>query len=187
MIKLGGAGKYADGQDATVMPDKAQNPGKKTFEDIDGIEWLAGANGEDWIIIHEDGGNQFGERKFLAKVGSPMEYFFVAMSGGAKSSRVLAGVSGVEGVFKGPDAHEFSGATDLSGLLAKDAGGNFLLSAGDTTGKRRELEARTAINDKYIVVSLQAHTNWGGWTESFHPDAAGQILLYKPKLPVATR
>jgi len=184
-IVLGGAGQYADGQNAKVMPDQGQNPGIGTFEDVDGMEWIAAANNEDFFVIHEDGGNVFGERKFLARVGTPMKYYFVAMSGGEKNSRQLAGVSAVEGVMKSPSAHEFSGATDISALLAKDASGNFRLAVGDATGAQRTLDAQIPINEKSIVVSLQAHSNWGGWTESFNPDAAGQILLYKPAVPAS--
>jgi len=185
MIELGGAGLYADGQNATVNPDSGQNPGKETFEDIDAVEWIAAQGGEDYIVIHEDSGNDFGERKFLAKVGVPMTYYFVAMSGGSKNSRQLAMVSAVEGVMKSPNSHEFSGATDLSALLAKNGDGTFQLSPGDTTGAQRSIEAEVPINEKSLVVSLQAHSNYGGWTTSFHPDAAGQILLYKPEVPVA--
>mmetsp|Transcript_68153 Transcript_68153/g.205846 ORF Transcript_68153/g.205846 Transcript_68153/m.205846 type:complete len:858 (-) Transcript_68153:341-2914(-) len=183
MIELGGAGMYADGQNATVMPDRGQNPGKATFEDIDGLEWIAAKDGEDFVVIHEDGGNDFGERKFLGKVGTPMKYYFVAMSGGNMNSRELARVSAVEGVLRNPSTHEFSGATDLSGLLAKNTDGSFKLSPGDGAGTKRSLDAQVPVNQKDIVVTLQAHSNWGGWTESFSPDAVGQILLYRPALP----
>eukprot|EP00931_Biecheleriopsis_adriatica_P032894 TRINITY_DN1913_c0_g1_i4.p1 TRINITY_DN1913_c0_g1~~TRINITY_DN1913_c0_g1_i4.p1 ORF type:complete len:756 (-),score=155.51 TRINITY_DN1913_c0_g1_i4:94-2361(-) len=181
-VILNGKGQYADGQDARYMPDKGQNPGKSTFEDIDAVEWIAAKGGEDYIIIHEDGGNDFGERKFLAKVATPMQYYFVAMSGGPLNSRQKAGVSAVAGSFKAAASHEFSGATDLSGMLAKDSLGNFRLPAGDVSGLRRQLEAETAIDDKIFSVSLQAHSQWGGWTESFNSDATGQILVYKPDL-----
>lgn len=134
-------------------------------------------------MIHEDGGNDFGERKFLAKLGAPMKYYFVAMSGGSENSRQKANVSAVEAVFRNPASHEFSGATDISGLLAKNGDGSFKLSPGDVTGMKRTIDAQVAINDKNIIVTLQAHSNWGGWTESFNPDAVGQILLYKPLLP----
>eukprot|EP00429_Kryptoperidinium_foliaceum_P046422 CAMPEP_0176105052 /NCGR_PEP_ID=MMETSP0120_2-20121206/52715_1 /TAXON_ID=160619 /ORGANISM="Kryptoperidinium foliaceum, Strain CCMP 1326" /LENGTH=759 /DNA_ID=CAMNT_0017439163 /DNA_START=525 /DNA_END=2802 /DNA_ORIENTATION=+ len=174
MIDLGGAGQYADGQTAVVNPDQGQNPGKKTFEDVDGLEWLAAAGGEDYVVIHEDSGNDFGERKFL----TPMKYYFVAMSGGTKNSRSLAKVSGVAGVMKSPNSHEFSGATDLSGLLARDASGAFRLAAGPQNGMGRKLAMEVPVGNKDIVVSLQAHSNWGGWTESFHSDAVGQLYIH---------
>merc|ERR1712113_1336563 len=120
--------------------------------------WIAAKDG-DYITIHEDGGNDFGERKFLAKVGTPMEYYFVAMSGGEKNSRVLAGVSGVAGSFAKAAGHEFSGATDLSGMLAKDALGNFLLSVDDATGARRKLEATIPIDEKSLLSVFKLTAN----------------------------
>lgn len=181
LVKLNGKGQYADGQDARYMPDKGQNPGKSTFEDVDAVEWVAAKDG-DYVVIHEDGGNDFGERKFLGKVGNPMQYYFVAMSGGPLNSRQKKGVSGVAGSFKAAASHEFSGATDLSGMLGKDNMKKFRLPAGDVTGLRRQIEAETAIDDKIFTISLQAHSQWGGWTESFYPDATGQIFAYKPAL-----
>ena len=147
------------------------------------MEWIAAANGEDYFVIHEDGGNLYGERKFLAKVGVPMKYFFVAQSGGSQNTRELASVSSVAGVHGRATSHEFSGAFDLSGLLRKDAAGNFELTVGDVTGKKRVLEAATPINEKIIAVNLQAHSNNAGWADTFKTDRVAQVLAYKPKVP----
>jgi len=188
LIELGGAGKLAspasdNGIDAKKMCDNSDGVTcKDTFEDIDAIDWFAASGGEDWIAIHEDGKNRYGERFLMGKVATPMKYYFVAQSGGSLNSRVKAGVGAVEGVFKSGTGHEFSGSTDLSGLLAKNADGSFKVSANDATGAMRTAAASVALNEKVFSVSLQAHTNWGGWTESFHPDAAGQVLIYKPAI-----
>ena len=147
------------------------------------MEWIAAANGEDYFVIHEDGGNWYGERKFLAKVGVPMKYYFVAQSGGRANTRELAGVSSVAGVNAGAGSHEFSGAFDLSGLLRKDASGNFELLVGDVTGKKRQLEAATPINEKTIAVNLQAHSNKAGIAATFGADRVAQVLAYKPLVP----
>jgi len=181
LIELGGAGLRADGNNQTMMHDRSRD--KTTFEDVDGMEWIAAANGEDYFVIHEDGGNLYGERKFLAKVGVPMKYFFVAQSGGSQNTRELASVSSVAGVHGRATSHEFSGAFDLSGLLRKDAAGNFELTVGDVTGKKRVLEAATPINEKIIAVNLQAHSNNAGWADTFKTDRVAQVLAYKPKVP----
>ena len=152
-------------------------------KDVDGMEWIAAADGQDYFIIHEDGGNWYGERKFLAKVGIPMKYYFVAQSGGRANTRELAGVSSVAGVHGGAGSHEFSGAFDLSGLLRQDASGNFALPVKDVTGKKRELEAATPINEKTIAVNLQAHTNRAGFAVTFGSDRVSQVLAYRPRLP----
>ncbi|OLQ13327.1 Splicing factor U2af small subunit B [Symbiodinium microadriaticum] len=177
LIELGGAGIRADGNNQKMMRDSSRD--KSTFEDVDGMEWIAAADGQDYFIIHEDGGNWYGERKFLAKVGIPMKYYFVAQSGGRANTRELAGVSSVAGVHGGAGSHEFSGAFDLSGLLRKDASGNFALPVKDVTGKKRELEAATPINEKTIAVNLQAHTNRAGFAVTFGSDRVSQDLLFR--------
>ena len=71
---------------------------------------------------------------------------------------------------------------DFSGLLATDAWGNFVCSAGD--GKcKRAAEATVPINDKMIVLGLQAHNHWGGLISYFNADRGGQAYAYKPELP----
>ena len=81
----------------------------KRFEDIDAIEWMAAAKDEDYVIIHEDSGQLYGERKFLAKMESPIKYYFSAMSGGKKNTRQLAKIGAVKNSVSGPNGHEFSG------------------------------------------------------------------------------
>ena len=75
-IVLGGKGQRADGNDQTMMYDGTD---KSTFEDIDGLEWFAAADG-DFIVIQEDGGNHFGERTFMYKLppaGVKPTYYFL--------------------------------------------------------------------------------------------------------------
>eukprot|EP00965_Chrysotila_dentata_P221149 6192222-Pleurochrysis_carterae.AAC.1 len=77
-INLGGKGLRADGGDQTEMCDGASidaetgvvNPGncKATFEDIDGLEWFASSDSDyGYLLIQEDGGNDFGERTFISE------------------------------------------------------------------------------------------------------------------------
>merc|ERR1712167_244917 len=82
-------------------------------------------NADGYLIIQEDGGNAYGERSFITKVNTaaPMEYNFIAHSGGKSNSRSgLSQVSVPAGVHWGPNAHEFSGAIDFSALVAKSGG-----------------------------------------------------------------
>ena len=116
------------------------------------MEWIAAANGQDYFIIHEDGGNWYGERKFLAQVGISMRYYFVAQSGGRANTRELAGVSSVAGVNGGAGPHEFSG------LLRKDASGNFELPVREGRD-RKEAPARGRHAHRKDHRCLQAHSN----------------------------
>jgi hypothetical protein len=173
-IVLHGKGVRADGGLQTHMND---GKNKETFEDIDGLEWIAAAGGKDYIIIQEDGGNQFGERTFLAEIppsGVKPTYAFIAQAGGAQNTRTGAKnkVSVPAGTWSRATASEFSGVADLSGILQASTG---------LGGKaRRDADAAVAIEDKYIAFGLQQHSQGGGIIDDFRVDRGGQILIWKP-------
>jgi hypothetical protein len=195
-IQLGGKGMSANGNDARRFVDSssaaAAGPGggKVTFEDIDGIEWIAAAGTTDgYIVIQEDGGNYFGERTFITKVSmtGPLTYYFIAQSGGRMNTRMLANV-GVpartnDGLWAS-SAHEFSGVIDLSGMLQRDASGNFVASAGVGATKRMA-ERMIPINNKTIAFGLQAHQLTAGIVRAMSGDRGGQLYAYKPNLPAS--
>jgi hypothetical protein len=194
-VKLGGKGKSANGNDQRYMVDSSSGAdagpggGKNTFEDIDGVEWIAAAGTTDgYIIIQEDGGNYFGERTFLSKVrtdGTPMSYYLIAMSGGRLNTRMLANVGVPAGTNDGnwaSSAHEFAGSMDLSGMLAKDASGNWRATAG-VGATKRQVERTIPINNKTIAFGLQAHQLTAGIVRAMSGDRGGQIYAYQPNLP----
>ena len=117
--------------------------------------------------------------------GTPMTYYFIAQSGGRLNTRMLANV-GVpamtnDGVWAS-SAHEFSGVIDLSGMLARDANGNFLATAG--VGYQTRLQERlTPINNKTIAMGLQAHQLSAGIVRAMSGDRGGQLYAYQPNIP----
>ena len=123
--------------------------------------------------------------------GIELNYYFVAMSGGASNTRAVEGV----GVPKGTtcydnydegyhtDGHEFSGVFDVSGLIAKDENGSFIVSSADTGVAKRATDREVGINDKYIVNVLQAHSLECGVVGAFNADQGGQWMIYKPDIP----
>jgi len=179
---VAGQGKRADGGDQTLMNDGND---KKTFEDIDGLEWIVAKGtstdkdetiGSDdvkhYFIIQEDGGNRFGERMFIARRPSgtaKADYHFVAQAGGAKNSRMLAGVSVPPRTFASAKASEFSGVADLSGVLTQATVGG---------AHRREAERKIDINDKTILIGLQQHSISAGVVSTFGQDRGGQVLAW---------
>ena len=174
-IDLGGKGKRADGNDQTMMRDSSAD--KNTFEDIDGLEWIAAADNKDYIIIQEDGGNKYGERMLIAELpaaGVMPEYKFIAQAGGDENTRTKAGVSVPAGTATTETARasEFSGVADLSGIL----------KSGTAVGgyARRQADATVAIEDKYIAVGLQHHSASRGVISDFNLDRGGQVYIYKP-------
>jgi hypothetical protein len=192
-IQLGGKGKYANGNDARYFINSAgvaagPGGGVPSFVAVDGFEWIAAAgttNG--YVIIQEDGGNRMGERTFIAKVrtdGTPLTYYFIAFAGGQFNTRNSARV-GVPALTNtgSPTAHEFSGLIDLSGMLARDASGNWIATAG-VGATKRVAERMVPINNKTIAMGLQSHNLVGGIINAMAGDRGGQVYAYKPQLPL---
>ena len=188
-IKLGGAGKMANGEEAYKVyhgknmtnPDIAE-----TFEDIDGLEVILTKNNQLHAIIQEDAGNWYGDRMFITSPlthdGTPITYYFVAMSGGKKNSRMTGGVGIPAGTADGDsaDAHEFSGIFDASPLLHKNSEGNFVMDSSDFGHRKNELAGKIKMNQKTILINLQAASMRKGLIEFFEADRGGQWLAYKP-------
>jgi hypothetical protein len=184
-IELGGKGQYVNG-DATMNYDNPDEP-RVTFEDIDGIEAYE-YDGQLYILMQEDSGNQYGERVFLAPIeheddGKELTYYLLAISGGALNTRIVAGVSIPFGTFGTGTSHEFSGSFDASSFFVKDADGEYVLSASGTGYDKRRADAMVPINEKSIVMNLQAHSFGGGILATFQLDRGGQIYLLRPNLP----
>ena len=191
-IELGGKFKYtddADGnrRDATRNWDSTDEDGKVTFEDIDGLEMIYTPTGMH-VVLQEDSGNRLGERCLISSPlehdddGKELTYYMVAVSGGSENTRMMEGVGIPAGANAGAGAHEFSGIFDLSGLLRKE-GGSFALSANEKGYRKREEDAQVELNDKYIILNLQASNFEAGAMKHFGADTGGQIMIYKPNLP----
>ena len=160
-VMLGGKGQHTEGRDATRNWDSTgmKDGGKVTFEDIDGFEIMEN-EGKLYAVIQEDSGSKLGERAMITSAleheadGQDLTYYFIAFSGGSSNSRIAAGVGipKATACHDGEDfktgAHEFSGAFDASGLIRKDASGNFVMKASDTGAVKREGDRLTPINDK---------------------------------------
>lgn len=153
------------------------------------MEWLASSDSQDgYLVLQEDSGNDFGERTFLTKIeiGSPMTYYFIAMSGGDDNTRMKNMVAVPAGSAGLPNTHEFSGVIDISGMLAKDASGKYIASAGNGRSKRMA-EAMVPIDEKMIVFGLQAHSINKGVIAALRGDRGGQVYAYKPSSEVQRR
>jgi len=187
-IQLGGKGKYANGNDARYNIQSSSNTAFASFRAVDGLEWIAAPGSTNgYVIIQEDSGNRMGERTFISKVrtdGVPMTYYFIAMAGGASNTRNIAKV-GVPALTNtvGGQGFEFSGLIDLSGMLARDASGNWIAIAG-VGATKRTADKLVPINNKTIAMGLQAHNLFSGILSAMAGDRGGQVYAYKPQLPL---
>jgi hypothetical protein len=184
-IQLGGKGKYANGNDARY---NIQSSGAiASFRAVDGLEWIAAAGSTNgYVIIQEDSGNKMGERTFISKVrtdGVPMTYYHIAMAGGDSNTRSIAKVGVPALTHRSATGYEFSGLIDLSGMLARDASGNWIATAG-VGATKRTADKLVPINNKTIAFGLQAHSLSSGIINAMAGDRGGQVYAYKPQLPL---
>jgi hypothetical protein len=188
-IELGGKGQYTEGRDATRNWDDPEGEGKVTFEDVDGLEIVMSDDGSMHLIIQEDSNNMLGERMFITSAleheddGKELTYYLIAMSGGKENTRMAAGVGIPAGTNCKPGVHEFSGVFDVSGLLHKEDG-EYFLKANESGEMKRKSDAMVNINDKNIIINLQAHNMACGIIAALQSDSGGQSLLYRPNIPV---
>lgn len=141
-----------------------------------------------YVIVQEDATSILGDRMVIAKLehendGKELTYYFVAMSGGAKNSRGVAPAYIPKGASGPPQAHGFSGIFDLSGLPRKE-NGKFALKASHSGSVKRANDRKVAINDKQLIINLQAHSIQGGLISGFRADRGGQVYMYQPNIPV---
>ena len=187
-IQLGGKGKYSNGNDARYNIQGSTFTTYASLRALDGMEWIAAPGSTNgYVVLQEDSGNRMGERTFISKVrtdGVPMTYYFIAMAGGASNTRNIAKV-GVPALVNngGFTGFEFSGVIDLSGMLARDASGNWIATAG-VGATRRTADKMVPINNKTIAFGLQAHNLNSGIINAMAGDRGGQVYAYKPQLPL---
>lgn len=191
-VVLGSGGKLNGGRNQTANWKRENNgTGLSKFSDIDGMEMVMGPNQTMYLIIQEDSGSIYGERQLVTKLehnadGKELTYYFSAMSGGAQNSRTKANVGIPKGTGTFPTAHEFSGVFDMSGFFVRKPNqrNQYFLDSSDTGYKKRMADAMVDINEKYILLSLQAHSMSGGVIKGYRSDRGGQVYLYQPNIPL---
>ena len=174
-VKIGDQFKTVDG-DASIHMEK----GVAKMVAPDGLYWAKTSDG-DYLIVDEDSGNDFGERKYVLTIDSDMnvtDAHLLAIAGGKHSPRYQAGVSALGGAFTKPGTTEFSGSWPVTALIERKADGSFY-SLEELKGSARQ-QIRGAIptaNQTFIGV-VQARPESSGAVEANGADAGGQILMF---------
>lgn len=177
-VKHGGEGTHATWKDGTA---KTTQP--------DGLLWVKTADA-DLLIVDEDSGNEFGERKFVItldpmtmKPAQPETGYFLAMAGGKNNPRAEKGVSAYGGTFKKANSSEFSGTWNVTALVSKKSDGTFYTRdeiAG--MGQQRINELSTLAESTFIGV-LQHKAESAGAVAEQKADMGGQMFMFNIRLP----
>jgi len=157
----------------------------------DGLHWIKGADG-DLLILDEDSGNDYGERKMALPLDSESfqlaeegKGYFLAQAGGSKNPRDIARASALGGAFSSPTSAEFSGSWNVTALVSKKSDGSFY-SASELAGTGEQLIIQGInLKDQTLIGVVQAPGQSGGLVAANKADYGGQIFQFNlATLPV---
>jgi len=175
VLEIGNEGKVKGG-DASIHME--ENVAKMVAPD--GLYWTKAKDG-DFLIVDEDSGNDYGERKYVISIDSEMnveDAYLLAISGGKYSSRYENGVSALGGAFTKPGSTEFSGSWNTTGLVARKSDGSFY-SKDELygTGLQSIIESKD-LDEQLFIGVVQARPESSGDVEKFGSDAGGQVFQF---------
>jgi hypothetical protein len=174
-LNIGEEGKTVDG-DASIHMEK----NKAQMIAPDGLYWVKSADKE-VLIVDEDSGNDFGERKYTLTIDGDMnveEGHLLAIAGGKHSSRYQQGVSALGGAFTKAGTTEFSGSWPVTALIARKADGSFYTKEELEGTARQDIRDSIDLADQTFVGVVQARPESSGAVEANGGDAGGQLLMF---------
>ena len=184
-LKTGGEGAVKGGS-AAIHVEK----NKAAMVAPDGLYWTKHADGS-FLIVDEDSGNDFGERKYVLPINeSDMTLKFantgylLGIAGGKHSSRYQAGASALGGAFSKATTSEFSGSWNVTALTAKKGPfGVFGFYSADELAGTGEQKIIQGINteDQLFIGVVQARGESGGAVAENGADAGGQVFQFNFK------
>ncbi|WP_211369142.1 hypothetical protein [Roseospira navarrensis] len=178
-IKHGGDGTAATWEDGTARTDAP-----------DGLQWIGTADAN-VLIVDEDSGNEYGERKYALEIDpetldvTPANTgYFLAMAGGKQNPRAANEVSAYGGTFSKATSSEFSGTWNVSALLArKDDGSFYSIEELSGTGEQ-EVNFSVPVNEAMLIGVVQHKGESGGAVAEVEADQGGQLFMFSPDLPM---
>ena len=184
-LKTGGEGAVKGGS-AAIHVEK----NKAAMVAPDGLYWTKHADGS-FLIVDEDSGNDFGERKYVLPINeSDMTLseantgYLLGLAGGKHSSRYQAGASALGGAFSKATTSEFSGSWNVTALTAKKGPfGMFGFYSADEiagTGEQKIIQGIDTKDQLFIGV-VQARGESGGAVAEKGADAGGQVFQFNFK------
>ncbi|MEB3232310.1 MAG: hypothetical protein VKJ64_14975, partial [Leptolyngbyaceae bacterium] len=164
----------------------------------DGLQWVKTADG-DFLIVDEDSGNDYGERKYILPIDSDtLELvvdetgYFLAAAGGSLNPRAIAEVAAIEGTFSRATGAEFSGTWNVTHLVLQKEDGSFYTQEEiDGMGAQAIIDTVPLAEQVFIGVVQQAGES-GGVVADNKADQGGQIFMFNivteaiPVTPVAS-
>jgi Ca2+-binding RTX toxin-like protein len=155
----------------------------------DGLLWVKSSDA-DVLIIDEDSGNDYGERKFALVLNEDTlaiepdrTGYFLAQAGGNKNPRALAGVSTYGGTFETKSGSEFSGSWNVTALVATKADGSFYTQEELEGNGVQIVEQSRPLSEHVFIGAVQHGGESGGALKATKADYGGQLFMFSIDLP----
>jgi len=159
----------------------------------DGLLW-ARSSDANVLIVDEDSGNDYGERKFALLIDETTldvepsaTGYFLAQAGGNKNPRALAGASAYGGTYEVSSGSEFSGSWNVTALVAKKEDGTFYTQSELTGGAVQAIEQSLPLAEHTFIGVVQQPGESAGAVESTKSDYGGQLFMFNMDLPIPPR
>ena len=175
ILKIADQFKTKDG-DASIHMEK----GVAKMVAPDGLYWAKTTDG-DYLIVDEDSGNDFGERKYVLTIDDDLnvtDAHLLAIAGGKHSPRYQAGVSALGGAFTKPGTAEFSGSWPVTALIAQKADGSFYSMEELQGSARQTIRGALPAAQQTFVGVVQARPESSGAVQANGGDAGGQVFMF---------
>lgn len=186
-LKTGGKGLAHIGKnnpDGTKTHATHVEDGKAYTDSPDGLQWIKTSDG-DFLIVDEDSGNEYGERKFILPISSDtMELktantgYFLAAAGGKFNPRAVVGVAAIPGGFSQVDNSEFSGTWNVTHLVAKKDDGTFYTPEEIAGTGAQTINGGMTLAEQTMIGVVQHRSESGGVVEKRKADWGGQIFMF---------
>ena len=194
-IETGGEGLAHEGAanpDGTLDASSHVEKGVNKMVAPDGLHWFKGSGGDNVLVVDEDSGNDYGERKYALPfdkktltLRDEATGYHLAVAGGKYNPRQLAGAAAIpgtsweiDGITNYGQGAEFSGSWDVTAITTRKEDGSFY--------SKEELSG-SALDDIQNAIPIEEHLYQGvvqyrgesaGQVEEVNADAGGQLFQY---------
>ena len=155
----------------------------------DGLQWIQTAD-TDLLILDEDSGNDFGERKIAIELDADAftlknegEGTLLALAGGSKSPRATAEASALGDAFSRATCAEFSGSWNVTGLVATKGDGSFYSQAELAGTSEQRVISERPLSEQLMIGVVQMAGESGGQAADMAADQGVQIFQFSIDLP----
>ena len=135
------------------------------------------------LILDEDSGNDYGERKYALPIKGNMQLrdeatgYFLGAAGGSLNPRA-GKAAALKGAASEPNGAEFSGSWDVTGMVAKKADGSFYSKKELAGAGMQDVADAFKLEDHTYVGVVQYRGESGGQVEQIKGDAGGQLFMF---------